>query len=136
MTDIPVQRPKPKRRFYEDLSFQVFFGIIIGVAVGHYWPDIGKSMQPLGDAFIRIIQMVVGPVIFCSVCSGIANAGDMKKVGRVAIKALIYFEVITSLALVIGLVTINLLQPGAGMNIDVAALDAGAANSYINQAKH
>ncbi len=134
MKDIPVQRPKPKRRFYEDLSFQVFFGIIIGVAVGHFWPDIGKSMQPLGDAFIRIIQMVVGPVIFCSVCSGIANAGDMKKVGRVAIKALIYFEVITSLALVIGLVTINVMQPGVGMNIDVATLDQAAASSYITQA--
>nr|WP_170851154.1 C4-dicarboxylate transporter DctA [Collimonas sp. OK607] len=134
MKDIPVQRLKRKRRFYEDISFQVFFGIVIGVAVGHYYPDIGKTMQPLGDAFIRLIQMVVGPIIFCSVCSGIANAGDMKKVGRVAIKALIYFEVITSLALVIGLVTINVLQPGVGMNIDVNALDTGAASTYITQA--
>ncbi|EJL88217.1 Na+/H+ dicarboxylate symporter [Herbaspirillum sp. CF444] len=134
MQDIPVQRLKRKRRFYEDISFQVFFGIVVGVVVGHYYPDIGKTMQPLGDAFIRLIQMVVGPIIFCSVVSGIANAGDMKKVGRVAIKALIYFEVVTSLALVIGLVTINVLQPGVGMNIDVGALDTGAANSYITQA--
>src|SRR5450830_688367 len=134
MKDIPVQRPKPKRRFYEDLSFQVFFGIIIGVAVGHFWPDIGKSMQPLGDAFVRLIQMVVGPIIFCTVVSGITGVGDMKKVGRVAIKALIYFEVITSLALVIGLVTINVMQPGVGMNIDVATLDQAAASSYITQA--
>ncbi|MFJ9451566.1 MULTISPECIES: C4-dicarboxylate transporter DctA [unclassified Herbaspirillum] len=134
MKDIPVQGPKRKRRFYEDVSFQVFFGIIIGVVVGHYWPDIGKTMQPLGDAFIRLIQMVVGPIIFCSVVSGIANAGDMKKVGRVAIKALIYFEVVTSVALVIGLVTINVLQPGVGMNIDVQSLDTNAANSYITQA--
>lgn len=130
---LPV-RPKPKRRFYEDLSFQVFLGIAIGIAVGHFYPDAGKSMQPLGDAFIRIIQMVVGPIIFCTVVSGIANVGDMKKVGRVAIKALIYFEVITSLALVLGLVTINLLQPGVGMNIDVASLDTNAASSYITQA--
>lgn len=136
MKDLPVPRQKTKKPFYRDISFQVFTGIIIGVIVGHYWPEIGKASQPLGDAFIKLIQMVVGPIIFCSVVSGIANAGDMKKVGRVAVKALIYFEVITSLALVIGLITINVLQPGVGMNIDVNALDTGAANNYIHQANH
>ncbi|OWY27158.1 C4-dicarboxylate transporter DctA [Herbaspirillum robiniae] len=136
MKDLPVPRQKPKKPFYRDISFQVLAGIVIGVVVGHYWPNIGNASQPLGDAFIRLIQMVVGPVIFCSVVSGIANAGDMKKVGRVAIKALIYFEVVTSIALVIGLVTINVLQPGVGMNIDVNALDKGAASSYITQASH
>ncbi|WP_394780525.1 C4-dicarboxylate transporter DctA [Undibacterium sp.] len=130
----PVLRSKRRRPFYQDLSFQVFFGIAVGIAVGYFYPNAGKSMQPLGDAFIRIIQMVVGPVIFCSVVSGIANAGDMKKVGRVAIKALIYFEVITSLALVLGLLTINILQPGVGMNIDAASLDTTAASSYISHA--
>ena len=136
LKDLPVPPQRPKKPFYRDISFQVFVGIALGVAVGHWWPDVGNASQPLGDAFIRLIQMVVGPIIFCSVVSGIANAGDMKKVGRVAIKAIIYFEVLTSIALVIGLVTTNLLQPGAGMNIDVKTLDAGAADSYVTQAKH
>ena len=136
LKDLPVPPQRPKKPFYRDISFQVFVGIALGVAVGHWWPDVGNASQPLGDAFIRLIQMVVGPIIFCSVVSGIANAGDMKKVGRVAIKAIIYFEVLTSIALVIGLVTTNLLQPGVGMNIDVKALDSGAADSYVTQAKH
>ena len=136
MNDLPVPQRRPKKPFYRDISFQVFVGIALGVAVGHWWPDVGNASQPLGDAFIRLIQMVVGPIIFCSVVSGIASAGDMKKVGRVAIKAIIYFEVLTSIALVIGLVTTNLLQPGVGMNIDVKALDTGAADSYVTQAKH
>jgi aerobic C4-dicarboxylate transport protein len=136
MKDLPVPPQRSRKPFYRDISFQVFVGIVLGVAVGHWWPDAGMASQPLGDAFIRLIQMVVGPIIFCSVVSGIANAGDMKKVGRVAIKALIYFEVITSIALLIGLVTTNLLQPGAGMNIDASAMDAGAADSYVTQARH
>jgi len=136
MKDLPVPPQRSRKPFYRDISFQVFVGIVLGVAVGHWWPDIGKASQPLGDAFIRLIQMVVGPIIFCSVVSGIANAGDMKKVGRVAIKAIVYFEAVTSIALLIGLVATNLLQPGAGMNIDVKALDAGAASSYVDQARH
>ena len=136
LKDLPVPPQRPKKPFYRDISFQVFVGIALGVAVGHWWPDVGNASQPLGDAFIRLIQMVVGPIIFCSVVSGIASAGDMKKVGRVAIKAIIYFEVLTSIALVIGLVATNLLQPGVGMNIDVKALDTGAADSYVTQAKH
>ena len=135
----PAAKPAPasakkRKRFYEDLSFQVIAGMAIGIAVGHFLPDIGKQMQPFGDAFIRIIQMVVGPIIFCTVVSGIANVGDMKKVGRVAIKALLYFEVVTSLALVIALVTINILQPGVGMNIDASTLNTSEASSYIAHA--
>jgi aerobic C4-dicarboxylate transport protein len=107
----------------------------LGIAVGHFFPDIGGTLRPLGDAFIRLIQMVVGPVIFCSVVAGIASVGDMKKVGRVAITALIYFEVVTSFALVIGLVTINLFRPGAGMNVDVATLNTTEAASYITSAR-
>jgi aerobic C4-dicarboxylate transport protein len=107
----------------------------LGIAVGHFFPEFGGTLRPLGDAFIRLIQMVVGPVIFCSVVAGIASVGDMKKVGRVAITALIYFEVVTSLALVIGLVTINLLRPGAGMNVDVATLNTTEAASYITSAR-
>lgn len=124
---------KPKRTFYRDLSFQVFLGMGLGVALAFFYPS---GMKPLGDSFIRIIQMVVGPIIFCTVVSGIANVGDMKKVGRVAIKALIYFEVVTSLALVIGLVAINLLKPGVGMNIDAQSLNASAVDAYVTSAKN
>ena len=124
-----------KRPFYRDLSFQVLAGMALGIAVGHFFPAIGGTLRPLGDAFIRLIQMVVGPVIFCSVVAGIASVGDMKKVGRVAITALIYFEVVTSFALVIGLVTINLFRPGAGMNVDVATLNTTEAASYITSAR-
>ncbi|NBB13507.1 C4-dicarboxylate transporter DctA [Pseudomonas sp. SLFW] len=107
-----------KTRFYEDLTFQVLTGMVLGVAVGALAPDIGQSLKPLGDVFIRLIQMVVGLIIFCTVTHGIASVRDLGKVGRIAIKAIVYFEVITTLALVIGLVTINVLKPGVGMNID------------------
>lgn len=132
---LPPRAKKPKR-FYEDLSFQVFFGIGAGIILGHFWPTAGAAMQPLGEAFVRLIQMVVGPVIFCTVVTGISGVGDIKKVGRIAIKALFYFEVITSLALILGLVTINLLQPGVGMNLDMAAVNTGSVDGYITTAKH
>src|SRR4051812_23069544 len=125
----PQQRP-----FYRDLSFQVLIGMALGVAIGYFLPNVGARLQPLGDVFIRLISMAVGPVIFCSVVSGIAGVGDMKKVGRVAIVALIYFEVVTSIALVIGLVAINVFKPGAGMNVDVATLNTTQAASYIHAA--
>lgn len=123
------QAPASSRRkpFYRDLSFQVFAGMVLGVALGYFFPNVGVSMQALGDAFIRVIQMLVGPIIFCTVCTGIAGAHDMKKVGRVAVKALIYFEVVTSLALVIGLVTINVMKPGVGMHVDASSLPSSDA---------
>ncbi len=110
------------RRFYEDLTFQVLTGMVLGIAVGALAPDIGQTLKPLGDVFIRLIQMVVGLIIFCTVTHGIASVRDLGKVGRIAIKAIVYFEVVTSIALVIGLVTINVLKPGVGMNIDPALL--------------
>ena len=133
---IPGPKRGRKRVFYKDLSFQVFLGMGLGVALAFLYPGIGTTMKPLGDSFIRIVQMVVGPIIFCTVVSGIASVGDMRKVGRVAIKALVYFEVVTSLALVIGLVVINVLKPGAGMNIDVQTLNASAVDSYVVSAHH
>lgn len=116
---LPKARPK---RFYEDLTFQVLAGMALGVAVGALAPDIGTQLRPLGDLFIRLIQMVVGLIIFCTVTHGIASVRDLGKVGRIAIKAIFYFEVVTSIALVIGLVMINLLRPGVGMHIDPASL--------------
>jgi aerobic C4-dicarboxylate transport protein len=117
----PVPR---RRRFYQDLTFQVVVGMALGVVVGALWPHFGKDLKPLGDIFIRLIQMVVGLIIFCAVSHGIANVRDLGKVGRIAIKAMVYFEVVTSIALVIGLVTINILRPGVGMHIDPALLQS------------
>jgi aerobic C4-dicarboxylate transport protein len=131
--------PRPKRkRFYNDLSLQVLAAMVLGVGLGVWKPDIATEMKPFGDAFIRLIQMVVGPIIFCTVVNGIAGMGDLKKVGRIAIKAIIYFEVVTSIALVLGLVIVNLLQPGAGMHVDPATLAAAGsrAQGYATEASH
>ena len=127
----PPQRQR--RPFYQDLTFQVVAGMALGVVVGALWPDIGKELKPLGDVFIRLIQMVVGLIIFCTVTHGIASVRNLGKVGRIAIKGMIYFEVVTSIALVIGLVTINVLRPGVGMHIDPAVLHstAGAGKAAV-----
>jgi aerobic C4-dicarboxylate transport protein len=123
----PMRKP-----FYRDLSFQVMFGMALGVAFGALWPSWGQAMKPLGDAFIKLIQMVIGPIIFCTVVHGIAGARDMKSVGRIAIKALIYFEVVTSIALVIGMLVGNLWQAGTGMHIDPALLDGNLVTAYTS----
>lgn len=114
-----------RRPFYRDLTFQVVVAIVLGVLVGVLWPGIGDQLKPLGDIFIRLIQMVVGLIIFCTVTHGIASVRDLGKVGRIALKAMVYFEVVTSVALVIGLVAINVLKPGVGMHVDLATLGHG-----------
>jgi len=121
----PTVPLKARRPFYQDLTFQVVTGMVLGVLLGALAPDIGKQMKPLGDIFIRLIQMVVGLIIFCTVTHGIASVRDLGKVARIAIKAMVYFEVVTSIALILGLVTINLLKPGVGMHIDPAMLHTG-----------
>ncbi|WP_205287704.1 C4-dicarboxylate transporter DctA [Luteibacter yeojuensis] len=125
-----AQPPRKPRRFYEDLTFQVLAGMALGVAVGAFFPDIGKQLKPLGDVFVRLIQMVVGLIIFCTVTHGIASVRDLGKVGRIAVKAIVYFEVVTTFALVIGLVTINLLKPGVGMHIDPASFQTAGQNVH------
>lgn len=122
------------RRLYKSLYFQVICAITIGVLLGHFFPDVGASMKPLGDAFIKLIKMIIAPIIFLTVVHGIASMNDMKKVGRVGLKALIYFEVVTTLALIVGLVVVNLWQPGAGMNVDPASLDTKAIAAYTSKA--
>src|SRR6187200_3127111 len=107
--------PKP---FYKSLYFQVITAIVIGVLLGYFWPQAGEAMKPLGDGFIMLIKMIIAPIIFCTVVVGIAGMEDMKKVGKTGGLALLYFEVVSSIALVVGLVIINIIQPGAGMNID------------------
>ena len=109
---------EPHKPFYKHLYVQVLTAIVIGVLLGHFYPQLGEQMKPLGDGFIKMIKMLIAPIIFCTVVHGIASMEDMKKVGRVGLKALIYFEVITTLALIVGLIVVNVLQPGAGMNVD------------------
>lgn len=119
----------------KSLHTQVFLAIILGVALGHFYPSAGESMRPLGDAFIKLIKMIIAPIIFCTIVTGIAGMDDIKKVGRVGAKALIYFEVVTTFALVMGLFLVNWLQPGAGMNVDVSQLDTKAISAYTTGAK-
>ena len=108
----------------------------IGILLGHFDPALGAQMQPLGDAFIKAIRMLIAPIIFCTVVHGIARMADMAKVGRVALKALIYFEVLTTIALVIGLVGVNLFKPGVGMNVDLSHVDTSLVKGYIAQTQH
>ena len=126
--------PAEHKPWYRHLYAQVLCAILLGVLLGHFYPSIGAQMKPLGDAFIKLIKMLIAPIIFCTVVHGIASMEDMKKVGRVGIKALVYFEVMTTVALVIGLIIVNLWQPGAGMNVDPAALDTKAIAAYTAKA--
>lgn len=124
-----------KKKFYQVLYFQVLFAIVVGVLLGYFYPQVGAKMKPLGDAFISLIKMIIAPIIFTTVVVGIASMGDMKKVGRVGLKALLYFEVVSTIALLLGLIVVNLYQPGAGINATPASLDANAVASYTTAAK-
>ncbi|MDP3854832.1 dicarboxylate/amino acid:cation symporter [Phenylobacterium sp.] len=123
-------------RYFRLLYVQVLVGIALGVAVGAIWPDLGVALKPLGDGFVKLIKMAVAPVIFCTIVSGIARMGDMKAFGRLGAKTLIYFEVVSTFALVLGLVVGNLVRPGAGFNVDPATLDPTVAASYVEKAAH
>jgi aerobic C4-dicarboxylate transport protein len=112
----------------------VLTAIIIGILLGYFYPTLGEQMKPFGDAFIKMIKMLIAPIIFCTVVHGIAGMEDLKRVGRVGIKALIYFEVVTTLALIVGLVIVNILQPGAGMNVDAKAIDTKSIQIYTTKA--
>src|SRR6478735_8174214 len=125
---------KTRRPWYSVLYIQVLIAIAIGIVLGHFWPDLGKALKPLGDGFISLIKMMIAPVIFCTVVHGIASMRDLKKIGRVGVKTLFYFEAVSSIALVMGLVVGKLLQPGKGFDIDPDTLDANAVASYVNRA--
>jgi aerobic C4-dicarboxylate transport protein len=114
--------PRHARIWYKHLSFQILFAMILGVIVGHTWPQRADSWKPLGDLFIKLVRMLVAPIIFCTVVHGIASVGEAKKVGRVALKSLIYFEIVTSVALVLALFLVNFWAPGAGMHVDLKTL--------------
>ena len=131
----PVVAVKSKQPWYLQLWFQVLVAMAIGIALGHLYPSLGAQMQPLGDAFIKAIRVLIAPIIFCTVVHGISSMANMAKVGRVALKALIYFEVLTSIALVIGLVAVNLFKPGVGMNVDLSHVDTSSVATYIEQTR-
>jgi aerobic C4-dicarboxylate transport protein len=116
--------------FYRTLYGHVLIATAVGVLVGHFWPAAGTTMKPLGDAFIKLVRMIVAPIIFCTVVVGMAGAGDLKTIGKAGIVALVYFEVVTTLALVIGLIVVNVVEPGAAMNVDAARIDAAAVAQY------
>lgn len=119
------------RAFFTSIYGQVLVATLIGVAVGHYFPATGTAMKPFGDAFIKLVRMIVGPIIFCTVVGGIAGAGGLKGLGRTGLGTLLYFEVVTTAALLIGLVVVNVVKPGAGMNVDAASLDTTAITQYV-----
>jgi len=125
-----------RKPFYRILYVQVIAAIFAGVLLGHFLPGDGIAMKPLGDAFIKLVRMIISPVIFCTVVTGIASMHDMRKVGRVGGKALLYFEVVSTVALAIGLLAAHLLQPGKGFNVDPSTLDASAVSGYAAQATH
>ena len=123
-----------KKPFYKVLYVQVLFAIACGVLLGYFEPKLGVDLKPLGDGFIKLVKMIIAPVIFCTVVHGIAGMQDMKKVGRVGGKALLYFELVSTLALVIGLLVANIAQPGAGFNADLSTLDTKAVDSFAAKA--
>ena len=141
-----ASRRKPWHRI---LYVQVLIAVVLGIIAGHWWVTIGEVLhrkgiigtgvgwptveavfKPLGDGFIKLVKMMIGPIIFCTVVHGIASMGDLKKLGRVGLKSLLYFEVVSTLALIIGLVVVNVLKPGAGFNIDPATLDQGRGRAW------
>ena len=124
-----------RKPLYTLLYVQVIVAIAVGVLLGYAWPETGASMRPLGDGFIKLIRMMIAPIIFSVVVVGIAKIGDLKTVGRIGIKALVYFEVISTLALIIGLVVVNVLKPGVGINADPASLDPSAVSAYTTSAE-
>ena len=127
-----VHRHQP---WYKVLYLQVLIAIALGVLIGYFYPHLGKELKPLGDGFISLIKMMIAPVIFCTVVHGISSMGDLKRVGRVGLKALVYFEVVSTVALAVGLLVGEVLQPGNGFNIDPASIDPKSVSTYVTQAK-
>ena len=135
MHDIPTRAaPVRKLPFYRILYVQVLFAIAVGILLGHYAPELGEAMKPLGDGFIKLVKMIIAPVIFLTVTTGIAAMSDLKKVGRVTGKAMLYFLTFSTLALFVGMIISHIIQPGAGMHIDPATLDQGSVATYVSKA--
>ncbi|MEI7821901.1 MAG: C4-dicarboxylate transporter DctA, partial [Verrucomicrobiota bacterium] len=148
-----MSAPLPRKPWYRILYIQVLIAVALGIIVGHNWqtigaavkwsgifgkdlawPDVNDALKPLGDGFVKIVKMMIGPIIFCTVVHGVASMGDLRKLGRVGLKSLIYFEVVSTFALIIGLIVVNVMQPGAGFQYDPATLNAGAMHDYAAKA--
>lgn len=129
MTAAP-SKPQP---FYKVVYIQVLIGVVIGIATGYFFPKFGVSLRPFGDGFIKLVKMIIAPIVFCTVVHGIASMGDLKRLGRIGMKSLIYFEVVSTFALFIGLVVVNVWKPGAGLNIDISTLDPSIAKTYVEK---
>ena len=127
---LETRKDTGKKPLYKSLYFQVITAIILGVILGHFWPQTGAAMKPLGDGFIKLIKMIIAPIIFCTVVVGIAGMEDMKRVGKTGGYALLYFEIMSTVALIIGLIIVNVVQPGVGMNVDPASLDTKGLANY------
>jgi len=132
MAQAPPDTHKP---LYQRLYLQVLTAIVVGALLGHFFPSVGVSLKPLGEGFIKLIKMMIAPIVFATVTVGIAKMGHMSQVGRVGVKALLYFEVVSSVALLIGLVVVNVLKPGAGVNADVSTLDPKEIDAVAGTAK-
>jgi aerobic C4-dicarboxylate transport protein len=132
---ISDKEPIARKPWYKSLYGQVLIALVLGIAVGHAFPAFGESLKPLGDAFIKLVKMIIAPVIFCTVVAGIAGMNNLESVGRVGAKALAYFMTFSTLALVVGLVVGNIVEPGAGLNIDAATLDANKVSEFQSKAK-
>ncbi|WP_342649460.1 dicarboxylate/amino acid:cation symporter [Pseudomonas sp. REB1044] len=121
-----------RQPLYKSLYFQVIVAITIGILLGHFYPETGVALKPLGDGFVKLIKMVIAPIIFCTVVSGIAGMQSMKSVGKTGGYALLYFEIVSTIALIIGLIVVNVVQPGAGMHVDVSTLNASSVAAYAS----
>ena len=131
-----MQPKQFRKKFYQHLYIQVLTAITFGILLGHFYPETAITMKPLGDGFIKLIKMIIAPIIFCTVVNGIAGMQDMSKIGRVGVKALLYFEVVSSLALIIGLIVVHIIRPGEGMNVDVSTLDIKNLSAYTDSIKN
>ncbi|MDR3606047.1 MAG: dicarboxylate/amino acid:cation symporter [Oligoflexia bacterium] len=123
------------RLSFRSLYLQVLIAVILGIAAGYTFPELGQAAKPLGDGFVRLIKMLIGPIIFCTVVSGLAGAGNLRRAGRVGVKALVYFELLTTASLIIGISVAHLFQPGAAFKVDPSTLDAGSVSAYASEAK-
>ncbi|MEY4427347.1 MAG: hypothetical protein RLZZ182_36, partial [Pseudomonadota bacterium] len=130
-----MSSPQARKPLYQSLYVQVLVAVIIGIALGHFAPETGAAMKPLGDGFIKLIKMIIAPIIFCTVVVGIAGMEDMKRVGKTGGLALLYFEIVSTIALLIGLVVVNLVQPGQGMHVDPSTLDTKGIAAYTEPGK-
>lgn len=135
MANVDVSAASQPAKFYNSLYFRVLIGLLAGIAVGHFWPEFGASLKPFGDAFVKIIKMMIAPVVFCTIVSGITSMSDNREIAKTLTKAMLLFYALTIVALGVGLAAIHLAHPGAGMNINPASIDPSVAAQYTQQAK-